>query len=281
MKKKSTYNKKRKTYKPKRKFYKKRRPDKGTFLKITGPSLPVIINNKSSPQSGSYTLTDDTYQARINFKLGNVSTDTSVILNNEQESLNRPFTENTISLGLPGTDWIDYQNLYKYYQVYKIVVKFYPTVTEGGTLTQGVDQTTGQFSNAISGLVTTDVARDRDYFQIYPGGLEGQSRAMSRKVSRNHNLLKPWTRTFVPSIPIEAQGNPRAEFQYRPKYLAETGNLDTGTQDFIMRMRKPQIAGFVASSEAGTAISYPPLDQYVRFGTMQVTGYIKYIQPYN
>ena len=273
---------KRKTRGPMMKRRKYKKPDSGTFLKISSPALPVIINNLSTP-TGSNQLVD-TYNCRLTFAVGGQGTiSTSVLLNNEANTELEPQNFADLDLGV-GSDHAAYASLYRYYQVYKIVVKFYPTITEGGTLTSGTDQSTNQFINAISGTVTTDVSRvtDTGYWDEYPADNDGQTKAQSRKVARTHNILKPWTRTFVPSNPIQRTGNPRAEYQYKPKYETSTNaNQDLGLQQFIIRMKKPTIAGFAAATEADTEVAFPAADTFVRFGTLTATAFIKYIQPFN
>ncbi len=270
---------KRKTRGPMMKRRRKyKEPDSGTYLKLTTSNIPLLINNTTSPQAGTV-VTNDTYQLKCTFDLLESQPDNFIMDNTVTQANNSP--GRTAIFGLDGNHNA-YAALYKYYQVYKIVVKFYPTITEGGTLTSGTDQSTGQFANAISGSVVTDVARDIEaYSDEYTfDDLRGISRAMSRKVARTHNILKPWTRTFVPTIPVEfPTGNPKAEFQYKPKTSTENSFL--GSQNFIIRMRKPTIAGFTAATAEGVEVEFPNADTFVRFGTISATAYVKYIQPFN
>lgn len=281
---------KRRKYKSKRTMMRRRRykkPDTGTYLKVSSNAVPVVINNKTTPVS-PYAITQDTYQHALLFQVGEPQDDQEdIIITNEADPnpLTPTFPITFINLGTDAA-YDAYTSLYKYVQIYKIVVKFYPTITEGGTLTS-TTQVANQFSNAISGQVTTDVAREAaatnfTYYQEYPADLAGQAKSMSRKISRNHNILKPWTRTFVPSRPINPQTNPQSEYQYKPKYLTtETQNLTLGDNQFIMRMKKPSVAGFAAPNLEGTENDFPPLDQFVRYGTLQATAYIKFSTPYN
>ncbi len=270
---------KRKTRAPMMKRRRKyKEPDSGTYLKLTTFSTPLLINNTTTPEAGTGT-TPDTYQLKCVFDLLGSQEDNFIMDNTASQADNSPGRTATFALGGQHSA---YAALYKYYQVYKIVVKFWPTITEGGTLTSGTDQTTGQFINAISGTVVTDVARDIEtYSDEYSfSQLSGLAKAQSRKVARTHNILKPWTRTFVPTIPVEfPTGNPKAEFQYKPKRSTE--NTLLGSQNFIIRMKKPTIAGFTAATAEGVEVDFPAEDTFVRFGTIQATAYVKYIQPFN
>jgi len=295
----SKYKKRR--YNTKKKvMYKKKKPDTGTYLKLSSQAVPVVINNLSTPSSG-FSLTPDTFQSALRFTLDSASGPTDpekiIIQNQSNPALEGDqFPVSLLQLGSPA-ETQKYFSLYKYYQVYKIVVKFYPSITEGGVLSSD-PTTTVDFGNAISGQITTDLSRNKvanlqfgtpfpEYYKEYPATLDGQVKAMSRKISRNHNIYKPWTRTFVPSKPIENQSNPRSEYQYRPQFLTEASDIlqpredDLGDQTFIMRMKNLQQSGFLSDTLDGTAITYPATDTFVRYGTLTATAYVKFIQPFN
>lgn len=278
---KKRYNKRRRTY--------RKKADSGTFLKISSSALPVVINNKSAAQSAQYALTPDTFQTNIRFKIGDTEGGETIQINNEinldNDGLPRFFAQNDVYLG--SSDLLSrYQGLYKYMQVYKIVVKFTPAITEGGVLSP----TTGSYyPNAISGHVTTDIDSgnflDR-YIENYPPTLDGNAKANSRKVSRERKITRSWTRTFVPKQFIsDTVPNPRAKYQYKPeKDLSTTSSLDDGEielsgADLIIRMRKPQLAGFTATSIEGTEIDFPEIGSFVRYGTMMVHAYVKFRSP--
>lgn len=274
------YNKStRKRYK--RKGMRRKRADTGTFLKVSSTAIPVVLNNKSAA-TGANVLTPDTFQHALAFNIGNSITpgDQSTIQITNEVDIDTSFPQTNINCGTSLAHQ-GYEKLYKYVQFYKIVVKFYPTITEGGTLSTD-PASVGGFSNAISGQVTTDIERDEeDYGEEYPASLDGQLKSMSRKVARNHNILKPWTRTFTPSKKLLVlMSNPKSEYQYTPKEIVRDIN-EMGDQKFIIRMRIPQAAGFVAPNLDSTELDFPPVDNFVRFGTLQATAYIKYIQPFN
>lgn len=294
-----TYRKKR-TYKrksmPKRRYNKRRRTyrkkgsvDKGTYLKVSSSALPVVINNKATPDQGQE-LTADTYQCALTFRMGSSADGETVVINNqikpEVGSSEVELQQNDVFIGT--SDLLSkYTNLYKYVQIYKIVVKFTPTITEGGVLSQ----TPGSyFTNAISGSVTTDF--DQGDFQSpytvnYPPTVEGNAKANSRKVSREHNLLRSWTRTFVPKQVIQSVvPNPKAKYQYKPEIELQTfpnpatfDDIRLSQSKLIIRMRKPQLAGFTASSIEGTETEYPDAGTYVRYGTLNVHAYLKFKSP--
>lgn len=299
------YYPKRKSYKKKRSYgrksrkskrtmktkrYRKKSADSGTFLKISSSSLPVVINNASTALAPLTTLSADTFQGELAFRIGNTATGETIKLDN----MIRPVASGTINvreniLYLGSSDLLSkYRGLYKYMQVYKIVVKFTPTVTDGGVLAQ----TDAFFTNALSGAVTTDYAIVDDpnfnYWKNYPPTIDGQAKAQSRKVSRTHKIYKGWTRTFTPRLLLQAPNqNPKSKYQYKPEWdLQTTGGtsettfeaLDTGS--CIIRMRKPQLAGQIADSIDATEQEYPSVDKWVRFGTISATAYIKFRSPF-
>jgi len=268
-----------------RKYTKRKKSDNGTFLKVSSAAIPVALFNSQGQVFNPTT----TFQHQLRFRIGDEQiAQQAITIANEgpDQQQNVPTTE--VTLGTKSAHFA-YTQLYKYYQVYKIVVKFYPAVTEGGTF-GSPDLTTSQFNNAIQGQITTDLNRfstdsrgDLDYWLEYPADLKGQSKAMSRKVARNHNLYKPWTRTFTPSRILEAQSNPKSEFQYKPRFKTSmtASSYSLGDQRFVMRMSKPTTAGFVSDTFAGTSQEFPPDEKYVKFGTLQAVAYIKYQQPFN
>jgi len=283
---------KRRKYKSKRNMSRRRRyrkPDIGTYLKVSSTAVPVVINNRQTPTNIQYVLTPDTYQHSLVFAIGEAQADQQdIIITNQVDADQHFFPATRVLLGTDPA-FTAYSKLYKYCQVYKIVLKFYPAITQGGTLSS-TDQLATQFSNAVSGQVTTDIARKQigadderyEYFLEYPSTLAGQSKSMSRKISRNHNILKPWTRTFVPSEPIDLQSNPKSEYQYKPRYfLGGNDSITLGDNNFIIRMKKPSIAGFAAPNLEGTEKSFPPLTTFVRYGTIQATAFIKFSTPFN
>ena len=291
------YYRKKRTYKrksmPKRRYNKRRRTyrrkvDSGTYLKVSSSALPVVIQNKTAPQSAEYELTPDTFQTALRFRMGDTEGGESIIINNEQkigtEFVDPQLITNEVYVG--SKDLLTkYTNLYKYMQVYKIVVKFTPAITEGGVLSP----TTGTYySNAVSGMVTTDI--DSGDFQSpytinYPATVDGNAKANSRKVSRETKVTRGWTRTFTPKQYIQnVVPNPKAKYQYKPEFNLETGNdednqLILSGSKFIIRMRKPQLAGFTASSIEGTEIDYPEAGSFVRYGTLMVHTYVKFKSP--
>ena len=76
-------------------------------------------------------------------------------------------------------------------QVYKIVVRFVPTITEGGVIAT----TPGTYiTNAINGMVTTDFDSgdfESSYAVNYPATVDGNAKANSRKVSRENKAIYP------------------------------------------------------------------------------------------
>jgi len=277
---KKRYNKRRRTY--------RKKVDSGTYLKISSSALPVVINNKSTPQSEDYALTPDTFQTALRFKIGDTESGETIQINNEIENDSsgnpRSLARNDVYLGSSDL-LVRYQGLYKYMQVYKIVVKFTPAITEGGILSP----TTGSYyPNAISGMVTTDFDSGDPYdkyLDTYPPTVDGNAKANSRKVSRERKITRSWTRTFVPKDPItDTVPNPRARYQYKPeKELNNISPLDpditlSGSK-LIIRMRKPQLAGFTATSIEGTEIDFPEAGSYVRYGTLMVHAYVKFRSP--
>jgi len=294
-----TYRKKR-TYKRKsmskrrtmkrRKTYRKRSSDKGTYLKISSSALPVVLNNKSAPQDAQYELTPDTLQAKFRFRVGDTESGASILIDNEQEkatSTRDPeWKTNDVYLGSSDL-FSKYKGLYKYMQVYKIVVKFTPTITEGGVISPSQGS---YYSNAINGMMTTDIDSNNftisDYTVLYPATVDGNAKANGRSVSRETRLTRGWTRTFIPKDYIQSVvPNPKARYQYKPEYSINPkddsfNNSQTlGSQKFIIRMRKPQLAGFTASSIEGTEVEYPAAGSFVRFGTMMVHAYVKFKSP--
>lgn len=274
-----------------RTVYKRRRTrrgvDKGTFLKLSSTALPVVIQNTITPTSPA-TITPDTFQGALTFAVGTTENGSTIMLDNAQPNssigIDLNMKTNVVYLGLGGL--LDkYADLYNYMQVYKIVVKFTPAITEGGLIVTSTTDGT-QFPNAISGEVTTDINRDSvtDYDRDYPNDLVGMAKSQSRRVSRNHRLLKGWTRTFVPSIQINGESNPKAKYQYKPKYSL-TSNTDPdskillGRNQFIIRMRQPEIAGFQAGSLDGTELVFPAPKNFVRYGTLRATAYVKFTSP--
>ncbi len=288
-----TYRKKR-TYKRKsmskrrtmkrRKTYRKKSSDQGTYLKISSSALPVILNNKSAPDDSLFELTPDTMQSTFDFKIGDTESGASLIINNQQRTSDQELTNNTIFLG--SSDLLSkYTGLYKYMQVYKIVVKFTPTITEGGVLSP----TAGTYyANAVSGMMTTDIDSnnfDQKYTSLYPATVDGNAKANSRAVSRETRITKGWTRTFVPKEYIQSVvPNPKARFQYKPEYTIGTGSSEDssirlGDQKFVIRMRKPQLAGQTAASIEATEVEFPSAGEFVRFGTVMVHAYVKFKGP--
>lgn len=270
----------------KRKMTRKKRPDNGTYLKVSSQPVPLLINNVAAGAPDETT----TFQHQLKFSLGDDQANQGNIQmrNLDPTSAQETLSTTDITLGTKNAQ-LAYTQLYKYYQVYKIVVKFWPSVTEGGTFASP-DLTTTQFSNAIQGQMTTDINRrsenasgQKDYWLDYPPDFKGQSKAMSRKVARNHNIYKPWTRVFTPSTLIEAQSNPKADYQYKPRYKTSlvAAQYELGNQRFVIRMKKPRSAGFPAPSPLLAGAEFPPKDSYVQFGTIQCMAYIKYQQPFN
>lgn len=282
---KTTY--KRRTYR-KRTYRRKSGSDKGTFLKVSSSALPVVIQNKSSSQGDGYELTPDTFQTGLRFRMGNTEGGESIIINNEIKSAtgsrDPELMFNDIYVG--SKDLLTkYTNLYKYMQVYKIVVKFIPTITEGGV----ISTTPGAYlTNAINGMVTTDIDSgdyQSPYIINYPPTVDGNAKANSRKVSRETRITKGWTRTFTPKQYIQSVvPNPKAKYQYKPEYNLETGieednQLILSGSTLIIRMRKPQLAGFTATNIEGTEIDYPEAGSFVRYGTLMVHAYVKFRSP--
>lgn len=270
--KKRTYTKRRRTY--------RRSSDTGTYLKISSGALPVVIENKSAP-SPNLTLSPDTFQGSLRFLIGDTASGETIIINNEMSTTTTPNFAKRTNVYLGSSDFFSkYAALYKYMQVYKIVVKFTPTITEGGIISTAPGQ---YYTNAINGSITTDQGIIGDgYFTDYPADLEGQSRANSRKVSRVHSLIKGWTRTFVPKRVIrEVVTNPKSKYQYKPEYDLTTRTTQTFLceNDFIFRMRKPQLAGFTATTIEGTEVDFPELGSLVRYGTLNVHAYVKFRTP--
>jgi len=277
---KKRYNKRRRTY--------RKKADSGTYLKISSSALPVVINNKSAAQSADYELTPDTFQTALRFRVGDTEGGETIQINNEIESAtsnrNAEFTTNNVFVG--SKDLLGkYTNLYKFMQVYKIVVKFTPTITEGGVLSPS---TGSYYPNAISGMVTTDIDSGdffNEYIVSYPPTVDGNAKANSRKVSRERRLTRGWTRTFVPRQSVSnTVPNPRAKYQYKPEIELATGareenGYSLSQSQLIIRMRKPQLAGFTATSIEGTEIDFPELGSFVRYGTLMVHAYVKFRSP--
>lgn len=292
-----TYRKKR-TYKRKqtvkrrpmkrRRTYRKKSGDKGTYLKISSSALPVILNNKSAPDDAQYELTSDTLQATFDFKLGDTEGGESLIINNQQKKATQysdpELTPNSIYLG--STDLLSkYTGLYKYMQVYKIVVKFTPSITDGGVISPSEGS---YYANAVSGMMTTDIDSNnlnQEYTVLYPASLDGNAKANSRAVARETKLTRGWTRTFVPKEFIQSiVPNPKARYQYKPEYTLGVGYtagtaLRLGGQKFVIRMRKPQLAGQTAANIEGTEVDYPAAGEFLRFGTIMVHAYLKFKSP--
>ena len=280
------YRKKR-TTRRRRSYRRKSGADKGTFLKVSSSALPVVIQNKTSPQGSDFTLTADTFQTALRFRMGDTEGGESIIINNEIGTTNignPELTTNEVYVGSKDL-LVKYTNLYKYMQVYKIVVRFVPTITEGGV----ISTTPGTYlTNAINGMVTTDIDSgdlESPYTVNYPATVDGNAKANSRKVSRETRLTKGWTRTFTPKQIIQSTvPNPKAKYQYKPEFNLETGAREDNAlimsgSKFVIRMRKPQLAGFTATSIEGTEIDYPEAGSFVRYGTMMVHAYVKFRSP--
>lgn len=275
---------KRTRYTMKRRRTYRKSVDKGTFLKISSSSLPVVINNKASPGQG-LTLTDDTFQSRLRFFIGDTASAETVIINNEYDTSGSIplITVNDVYIG--SDDLLSkYTGMYKYMQVMKIVVKFTPTITEGGVLSTSPGT---YITNAISGNMCTDIDSNDIAFPYsvdYPPSVDGNAKSMSRKVSRIHKLTKAWTRTFVPKNQIQTIiANPKAKYQYKPELDLTTREIETelplGQSQFHMRMRKPQLAGYTAASLDLIETEWPDLGTFVRFGTLQCHAYVKFRSP--
>jgi len=298
------YYPKRKSYKKKRRYGRKsrkskRKPmlkrykrksksgDNGTFLKISSSSCPVVINNAAAAVAPFTNLSADTFQSEISFRIGDTTSGETIQLDNQTRPLTNDeirVQENILYLG--SSDLLaKYRGLYKYMQVFKIVVKFTPTVTDGGVLAQ----TDAFFANGLSGTVMTDYAITEDpsfnYWQNYPPSIDGQAKAQSRKVARTHKIYKGWTRTFTPRLLLTSpNANPKSKYQYKPEFDLETDDaanyepLDNGSM--VIRMRKPQLAGQVVDSLDATEEEYPSLAKWVRFGTLTAHAYIKFRSPF-
>lgn len=274
----------RRTTRRTRTTYRRRgKTDSGTYLKISSSALPVLLENKATPDT-NFQLTADTLQGNLSFLMGNTQGGESIIINNQIDPTNGEFTLNPIWVG--STSLLEkYRALYKYVQIYKIVVKFTPSITEGGVIAPepGV-----YFPNAISGMVTTDFdSKDptHPYPTDYPASVDGQAKSNSRKVSREHKLTKGWTRTFVPKKAIQPNQNPKSKWQYKPDVDITSNEsisdlqIPMSASDMVIRMRKPQLAGFTADSIEATEVDYPESGKFVRYGTIMVHAYIKFSSP--
>lgn len=278
---------KRKSYAKKRKMTRKtyrKGPDTGTYLKLSSTSIPFILDNNFVAESG-FVQTSDTYQGSFKFKFGSSTPQLNLKLTDKVvDTINVPAIQN-INLGLDSGDLSAYAALYKYVQVYKIVVQYIPTITQGSVLQNITTDATG----AVAGTFTTDMLRDNpvDYWNEYSPDLEGQAKSMSRKVTRTKTIYKGWTRTFKPSLKITGvDPNPKAKFQYQPELplVGSSGGSpleNLGEQQFIIRCRKPQYSGFPAASEDALDIDFPQTANYIRAGTIRATAYIKFTHPYN
>ncbi|AXH76498.1 MAG: putative capsid protein [Cressdnaviricota sp.] len=278
---------KRKSYAKKRtmkrrKTYRKKQPDTGTYLKVSSPTIPFIIDNNFIAQSG-IVQTPDTYQTSLTFGFGRQSVQKDIVLNDAIiSSVSFPVNPTIVNLGLNNADFEAYAKLYKYVQVYKIVVTYIPSVTQGTVLQNISTDATG----AVAGAFTTDIARDvTSYWPEYPPDLDGQAKSMSRKVSRTKSIYKGWTRSFAPSEKLTfPMSNPKAEYQYKPKITLKDYDEDfdiIGNQGFVIRCRKPQYSGFPAASIDALDIDFPQTSNYIRAGTIKCHAYIKFIQPFN
>ena len=278
---------KRKSYAKKRKMTRKtykKGPDTGTYLKVSSTSIPFIIDNNFVADP-LYVQTPDTYQGRFDFNIGSTDAQENLKLNDNVFASGSGPSVQTIQLGLDSGDWSAYASLYKYVQIYKIVVQYIPTITQGSVLQNITTDATG----AVAGTFTTDIDREGvtggNYWQEYTPDLEGQAKSMSRKVTRTKTIYKGWTRTFRPSrVVTGVDPNPKAKYQYQPDY--ELQNFfptftEVGDQNFIIRCRKPQYSGFPAASEDALDIDFPQQGNYVRAGTIRATAYIKFTHPFN
>ncbi len=292
---KRSYKKKSKRPAYKRKSYAKKRtmkrrktyskkPDTGTFLKVSSPTIPFILDNNFIAEA-NYKQTPDTYQSFLTFAFGRSTTQNDVILNDkvlDSVSMPSPTLPTVVNLGLNNADFEAYAKLYKYVQVYKITVTYIPSITQGTVLQNISTDATG----AVAGAFTTDIARDvNNYWADYQPDLDGQAKSMSRKVSRTKSIYKGWTRSFAPSEKLLfPMSNPKAEYQYKPKIALKDydDSFDIiGNQAFIIRCRKPQYSGFPAASIDALDIDFPQSTKYIRAGTIKCHAYIKFIQPYN
>jgi len=297
--------KKKTMYKKKRKSYKKKRQDKGTFLKVTSGSIPLLFDNNfaGQPPIPGILQTPDTFQTGLQFQIGGENPTGSISLTDAFYQ-GRPLNNTTVQMGLDDANFSSYADLYKYMQIYKISVKYTPTITRGGVI--AIAGASGA-SGAIGGTMTTDINRDastlenfEEYWENFPPDLAGQSKSMSRKVSRSTTMYKGWTRTFKPSnklLQFEGQGqgsfntdvfavqnNPKDKYQYQPKIdlnLVGSAGTALGTQRMVIRMRKPQYSGFPATSVDALDVDFPPNNNYCRAGTITCTAYVKFSQPYN
>lgn len=277
--KRKSYAKKR-TMKPRKSYRKK--PDSGTFLKVSSATIPFIIDNNFVADP-SYVQSPDTYQTNILFGFGRSTVQNDIILTDSIiPSLSAPSSATTVNLGLNNADFVAYAKLYKYVQVYKIMVTYIPSITQGTVLQNISTDATG----AVAGAFTTDIARDvSSYWPEYPSDLDGQAKSMSRKVSRTKSIYKGWTRSFAPSEKLLfPMANPKSEYQYKPKITLKDYDEDfdyIGNQGFVIRCRKPQYSGFPAASIDALDIDFPQATKYIRAGTIKCHAYLKFIQPYN
>jgi len=288
---KRSYKKKSKRPAYKRKSYAKKRtmkrrktyskkPDTGTYLKVSSPTIPFIIDNNFVAGTG-LVQTPDTYQTALTFGFGRSTVQNDIVLN-DAALFGFPLDPTVVNLGLNNADFEAYAKLYKYVQVYKIMVTYIPSVTQGSVLQNITTDATG----AVAGAFTTDIARDvENYWSEYPLDLDGQAKSMSRKISRTKSIYKGWTRSFAPSQKLVVpMSNPKAEYQYKPKIdLKEYDeSFDIiGNNQFVIRCRKPQYSGFPAASIDALDIDFPQATKYIRAGTIKCHAYIKFIQPYN
>lgn len=288
---KRSYKKKSKRPAYKRKSYAKKRtmkrrktyskkPDTGTYLKVSSPTIPFIIDNNFVAGTG-LVQTPDTYQTALTFGFGRSTVQKDIVLN-DAALFGFPNDPTVVNLGLNNADFEAYAKLYKYVQVYKIMVTYIPSVTQGSVLQNITTDATG----AVAGAFTTDIARDvENYWSEYPLDLDGQAKSMSRKISRTKSIYKGWTRSFAPSQKLVVpMSNPKAEYQYKPKIdlkeYDETFDI-IGNNQFVIRCRKPQYSGFPAASIDALDIDFPQATKYIRAGTIKCHAYIKFIQPYN
>lgn len=177
-----------------------------------------------------------------------------------------------------------YKSLYRYACISRITACYYPGITNGSVLSADG----AMLPNALTGIMSIDVSHDADiYVDDYPMTLEGQQDAVNRKSSKEVNMYKPWTYSFVPTYKPSKDTSSVPHNLYWKTKRAPWFELDDYSSPFsyaglalIMRMRVPAFAGALADiGDAYTNEEWPPIGKYSVIGRIQFKCTVKFSGP--